>query len=151
MKSQNMQGKHPGWHLAKGRRLNHTELASPISFLCPKGAACLEFCNHLRSNSPFPFAFLQLHRAGGGLGERGTKALSFPAVAAQTATSLLLPLRLHFLIFFFFLFFRAAPAAYGGSQTRGQRAAVPPSLHHSSTRSEPRLQPTPLLTATLDP
>ena len=59
-------------------------------------------------------------------------------------------------IFFFFDLFsfsRAAPAAYGVSQARGLIGAVAASLRqsHSNTGSEPHLQPTPQLTATLDP
>ena len=57
-------------------------------------------------------------------------------------TSLLL-----YLFFFFLSFchFGAAPAAYGGSQARGQIGAVAASLHqsHSNAGSQPRLQPTP--------
>jgi len=68
-------------------------------------------------------------------------------------------------IYFLFLFFvflsfvvvfvaisLAAPAAYGGSQARGPIAAVAAGLRqsHSNAGSEPRLQPTPQLTATLD-
>ena len=59
--------------------------------------------------------------------------------------------------FCLFAFSRAtpiyAPVAYGGSQTRGRIGAVAASLHqsHSNAGSEPRLQPTPQLTATLDP
>ena len=47
----------------------------------------------------------------------------------------------------------AAPAAYGGSQARGLIGAVAASLcqSHSNSGSEPRLQPTPQLTATPDP
>ena len=45
----------------------------------------------------------------------------------------------------------AAPAAYGGSQARGLIGAVAAGLHHSNAGSEPRLQPTPQLTATPDP
>ena len=61
------------------------------------------------------------------------------------------------IIFLFFCFvcglFRAISSAYGSSQARGQLGAVAASLHdsHSSARSEPRLQPTPQLTETLDP
>ena len=66
-----------------------------------------------------------------------------------------------FLFFFFFVFCRvvvvvaiswAAPAAYGGSQARGRIGAVATGLRqsHSNARSEPRLQPTPQLTATPD-
>ena len=46
----------------------------------------------------------------------------------------------------------AAPAAYGGSQARGRIGAVATSLRqsHSNSGSEPRLQPTPQLTATPD-
>jgi len=56
---------------------------------------------------------------------------------------------------FFFVFFAiswAAPAAYGGSQARGRIGAVAASLRqsHSNAGSEPRLRPTPQLTATPD-
>ena len=46
----------------------------------------------------------------------------------------------------------AAPAAYGGSLARGQIGAGAASLRqsHSNAGSEPRLQPTPQLTATPD-
>ena len=46
----------------------------------------------------------------------------------------------------------AAPVAYGGSQARGQIGAVATGLcqSHSNAGSEPRLQPTPQLTATPD-
>ena len=59
-------------------------------------------------------------------------------------------------LFVFFLSFcleRAAPAAYGGSQARGLIGAVATGLRqsHSNEGSEPRLQPTPQLTATPDP
>ena len=42
-----------------------------------------------------------------------------------------------YLIFFFFVFclYRAAPAAYGGSQARGQIAAVATSLHQSQSNA----------------
>ena len=59
-----------------------------------------------------------------------------------------------FIYFFVFLLFLwAAPAAYGGSQARGQIRAVAISLcqSHSNARSEPRLQPPPQLTAMPDP
>ena len=60
-----------------------------------------------------------------------------------------------FFCFFFFFFcpFRAAPVAYEGSQARGQIGAIAASLHHSpsNARSELNLQPTPQLTAMLDP
>ena len=45
---------------------------------------------------------------------------------------------------------RAVPVAYGGSQARGPIRAVATGLHHSSSESEPRLQPTPQLTAMPD-
>ena len=47
----------------------------------------------------------------------------------------------------------AAPVAYGGSQARGPIGAVATGLRqsHSNAGSEPRLQPTPQLTATLVP
>ena len=58
--------------------------------------------------------------------------------------------------FFYFWLFSiswAIPAAYEGSQARGPIGAVAASLRqsHSNAGSEPRLQPTPQLTATLDP
>ena len=53
----------------------------------------------------------------------------------------------------FFFFFRAAPAVYGGSQTRGRIGATAPGLCHShnSAGSELHLLPTPQLMAVLDP
>ena len=59
-------------------------------------------------------------------------------------------------IFFFFCLFAiswATPAAYGGSQARGWIGAVATGLRqsHSNAGSEPRLQPTPQLTAMPDP
>ena len=56
---------------------------------------------------------------------------------------------------FFFCLFAiswATPAAYGGSQARGRIRAVASGLRqsHSNSGSEPRLQPTPQLTATPD-
>ena len=58
--------------------------------------------------------------------------------------------------FFFFCLFAiswATPVAYGGSQARGRIRAVAAGLckSHSNVESEPRLQPTPQLTAMLDP
>ena len=43
--------------------------------------------------------------------------------------------------------------AYGGPQARGRIGGVAAGLHHSHSNagSEPRLQPTPQLTETLDP
>ena len=72
-----------------------------------------------------------------------------------TSTSTSLILRFFFFFFFFCLFFAfswAAPTAHGGSQARGPIGAVATSLRqsHSNTGSEPRLQPTPQLTATPD-
>ena len=53
----------------------------------------------------------------------------------------------------FFFFFRAAAVAYGGSQARGLigATAASHSYSHSNARSEAHLQPTPQLTAMLDP
>ena len=66
--------------------------------------------------------------------------------------------RLHFFLsflFFFclFAFSRAAPMVYGGSQARGLigAAATGQRQSHSNAGSEPRLQPTPQLTAMPDP
>ena len=56
---------------------------------------------------------------------------------------------LYFAILFFF--FRAAPVAYGSSQARGLIRAAADSHGHCNTGSKPRLQPTPELSATLDP
>ena len=56
-----------------------------------------------------------------------------------------------FICFCLFAISWAAPAAYGGSQARGLIEAAPAGLRHSNTRSETHLQPTPQLTATLDP
>ena len=59
------------------------------------------------------------------------------------------------LLFFFLIFFifRAAPVAYESSQARGHIVAITAGLHHSHShsRSEPHLQPTLQLMATLDP
>ena len=53
----------------------------------------------------------------------------------------------------FFFFFRAALAACGGSQARDQIGVVVAGLRHShsNARSEPCLQGTPQLAATMDP
>ena len=50
-------------------------------------------------------------------------------------------------------FFRASPVAYGSSQARGPIGAIAASLHHSHSNvgSKLYLQPTPWITATLDP
>ena len=50
-------------------------------------------------------------------------------------------------------FWGGTPAAYGGSQARGQITAVAASLHHShsNTISDQHLQPTPQLRATPEP
>ena len=56
-----------------------------------------------------------------------------------------------FYSFFLFFFLRAAPAAYRSSQARGLNGAAAAGLHHSHSRSELRLRPTPQLMATSDP
>ena len=68
-------------------------------------------------------------------------------------TFLICSIKKGFSFIYFCLFPRAAPRAYGGSQARGRIGAVVFSLHqsHSNAGSEPRLQPTPQLTATPDP
>ena len=62
---------------------------------------------------------------------------------------------LNFYYYFFglFAFSRAAPAACGGSQARGLIQAAASGLRHghSNAGSEPRLRPTPQLSATPDP
>ena len=64
-----------------------------------------------------------------------------------------IPISFIYLFFVFLSFSGAAPVAYGASQAMGLIRAVAASLHqsHSSARSKPYLQPTPQLTATLDP
>ena len=59
----------------------------------------------------------------------------------------------YFLFFFLFAISWAAPSAYGGSLARGLIGAVATGLRHSHSNSgsEPRLQPTPQILATLDP
>ena len=60
----------------------------------------------------------------------------------------------HFLSFFFFFgLYRAIPTAYGDSQARGLIGAVSTSIcqSHSNMGSELHLQPTPQVTAMLDP
>ena len=58
-----------------------------------------------------------------------------------------------FVLFCLFAISWAAPSAYGSSQARGPIRAVATSLRHSHSNvgSELHLQPTPRLTATLDP
>ena len=59
-----------------------------------------------------------------------------------------------FIYLFIYLLFRAAPVAYGGSQARGPVGAVATGLRHSPTVKPDLslgLQPSPQLTATLDP
>ena len=74
----------------------------------------------------------------------------------MTSSFLLLSGLVILLFFLFFCLFGiswAAPAAYGDSQARGPIGAVAIGLRqsHSNVGSEPRLQPTPQLTATPDP
>ena len=73
-----------------------------------------------------------------------------------TKKIILLPSDLDFFFFLFLVFLPflgPSPTAYGGSQARGLIRAVAASLHHShsNTGSKPHLQPTPQLTAMLDP
>ena len=57
-----------------------------------------------------------------------------------------------FFSFLFFLLFMVVSVAYGSSQARGRIGAAAADLHHShsKTGSEPHLQPTSQLMATLD-
>ena len=59
------------------------------------------------------------------------------------------------MLFFFFVFclLGATPLAYGSSQAKGLIGAVAAGLHysHRNTASKQHLQPTPQLTATLNP
>ena len=67
--------------------------------------------------------------------------------------SSLLPPSLSSFFFFSFLLFRAAPVAYGGFQVRSLIRTTASGLrhNHSNAGSEPRVQPTPQLTAILYP
>ena len=56
----------------------------------------------------------------------------------------------HRMFLFLFCLFRA-PLAYGGSQARGLIRATVATLRHNNARSQPRLPPTPQLTATPAP
>ena len=58
-----------------------------------------------------------------------------------------------YILLLLFCLFRATSMACGGSQARGLIRAAAAGLHHSHSNegSEPHLQPTPKLTATLDP
>ena len=71
----------------------------------------------------------------------------------EKATLPLLFIFLFYFYFYFFVFSRATPVAYGDSQVRGLIGAVAASLcqSHSNAGSEPRLRPSPQLTAMLDP
>ena len=63
------------------------------------------------------------------------------------------PMITFFFFFGLFAFSSAAPEAHGGSQARGLIRAVAAGLRqsHSNAGSEPRLPPTPQLTATPEP
>ena len=54
------------------------------------------------------------------------------------------------IFFFFYTISWAAPTAYGGSQAGGLIGAIAAGLRQSNAGSEPRLQPTPQLTAIPD-
>ena len=75
-----------------------------------------------------------------------TKSFSFALCYAPHIS-----LFIYLLVFLLFLW--ATPAVYGGSQARGRIGAVAAGLRqsHSNAGSEPRLGPTPQLTATPDP
>ena len=57
------------------------------------------------------------------------------------------------IFFFFFWSFRVSPVAYGSSQARGQTGVAAAGLHHSHSNagSKLHLQPTPQLSAMMDP
>ena len=83
-----------------------------------------------------------------------TTALSYFFLDFRTTLFIDYYIELNFFLFFFvfLLFLWATPVAYGGSQARGRIRAVATGLcqSHSNSGSEPRLQPTPRLTATPD-
>ena len=71
----------------------------------------------------------------------------------KSLQSFVLSVCLFVCLFCLFAISWAAPAVYGGPQARGPIEAVATGLRqsHSNTGSEPHLQPTPQLTAMLDP
>ena len=83
---------------------------------------------------------------------------NFCSIASDSVIHIFIPFYFYLFIYFCLLSFDvvaiswAAPAAYGGSQARGRIGAVATGLRqsHSNAGSEPRLQPTPQLTATPD-
>ena len=83
-------------------------------------------------------------------GTDGQKPLQVSEVLISNISALM---RKYFYFIFFFWLFKAALVAYGGSQARGLIGATAAGLHHSrsNSRSKPRLQPTPQLTAMLYP
>ena len=77
----------------------------------------------------------------------------FPVSGLPTALGAIGMMPNSIIIIIIFCLFKAAPTAYGGSQARGGIRAVAASLcySHSNVGYELHLQPTPQLTATLDP
>ena len=75
------------------------------------------------------------------------------ALIDNPATNIIVPARVRTCFFCFVLFFKAGLAAYGSFQARGPVRAAVASLHdsHSNVGTEPRLWPTPQLTAMPDP
>ena len=87
-------------------------------------------------------------------GEEGGGREGKDLVSGLLFASQKLSILFYFILFIYlFCFFRAAPAAYGGFQTRGQVGAAAASLRHSHSTAGPvlPLRPTPQLMATLDP
>ena len=80
-------------------------------------------------------------------------ALPFWEISTELILAIGIAIALFPYLSFAFCAFRASPVTYGGSQAKGLIRAVAAGLRqsHSNAISEPRLRPTPLLTATLDP
>ena len=93
--------------------------------------------------------------AGVMLAETGSDLIAgvgTPCAAKWPKTQNKSDLAQHLYLFLFCVFSRATPEAYGGSQTKGLIGAVAADLcqSHSNVGSEPRLQPTPQITAMPD-
>ena len=100
--------------------------------------------------------FNEVGKRGGQAGLGRTLKANLRSGTCLLKSQSVLPSPPSFLLYFYFCLFafsRATPVAYGDSQARGLIGAVSAGLHqsHNNTGSEPHLQPTPQLTATLDP
>ena len=117
----------------------------------------------LRSFAPFPIGWLSLavelykllEYSRDSIFSHSVSCLFVFFLVSFAVQKLFSLIRSHWFIYLFICLFAiswAAPAAYGGSQARDRIGAVATGLcqSHSNAGSEPRLQPTPQLTATPD-